>query len=81
MSSRAIIPYVCGSGIASGKVYIDGVGGFWSYGKQRLVRFHGFSKEKFPLYLEEMEFQYDNRHKDVFDILAQNLSSFVSDLS
>jgi hypothetical protein len=26
---------------ANGEVYIDGIEGFWSYGKKRLSNFHG----------------------------------------
>ena len=55
---------------ASGKVYINGVEGFWSYAKERLIKHHGLSKEKFPLYLKEMEFRYNNRHHSIFNILV-----------
>lgn len=65
---------------ASGKVYINGVEGFWSYAKERLIKFHGISKEKFPLYLKEMEFRYNNRDKNIFNIMAQNLCNFVPEL-
>lgn len=61
----------------TGKVYINGLEGFWSYAKQRLIKFHGVSKEKFPLYLKEMEFRYNNRNHDIFELLAQNIVSFV----
>lgn len=61
-----------------GKVYINGLEGFWSYAKERLIKFHGVSKEKFPLYLKELEFRYNNRyHKDIFGLLVKNLCSFV----
>lgn len=65
---------------ASGKVYINGVEGFWSYAEERLIKFHGISKEKFPLYLKEMEFRYNNRSKSLFYPIAQNLCNFVPDL-
>ena len=65
---------------ASGKVYINGVEGFWSYAKERLIKFHGISKEKFPLYLKEMEFRYNNRNKSLFYIISQNLCNFVPKL-
>ncbi len=65
---------------ASGKVYINGVEGFWSYAKERLIKFHGISKEKFPLYLKEMEFRYNNRDKNIFNLMAQNLCNFVPEL-
>jgi len=65
---------------ANGKVYINGVEGFWSYAKERLIKFHGISKEKFPLYLKEMEFRYNNRDKSIFNLIAQNLCNLVPDL-
>lgn len=63
-----------------GKVYINGLEGFWSFAKERLIKFHGVSKKKFPLYLKEMEFRYNNRNNSVFDLLAQYLVNFVPDL-
>lgn len=63
-----------------GKVYINGLEGFWSYAKQRLIKFHGVSKEKFPLYLKEMEFRYNHRDQDLFILLTKNLCNFVPDL-
>ena len=64
---------------ASGKVYINGVEGFWSYAKERLIKHHGVSKEKFPLYLKEMEFRYNNKSKPIFNSLAQLMVNLVPD--
>ena len=44
---------------ANGKVYINK--GFWSYAKERLLKFHGVSRENFVYYLKELEFRYNNR--------------------
>jgi transposase len=66
-----------GKRFSRGKVYINGLEGFWSYAKERLAKFHGVSKEKFPLYLKEMEFRYNNRRENIFNMLAQNLCSLV----
>jgi transposase len=65
---------------ASGKVYINGVEGFWSYAKERLIKHHGVSKERFPLYLKEMEFRYNNRCKSLFNLLVNFLTNLVPDL-
>lgn len=65
---------------SSGKVYINGVEGFWSYAKERLIKHHGVSKERFPLYLKEMEFRYNNRNKSVFNLLVNYLTNLVPDL-
>lgn len=62
-----------------GKVYINGLEGFWSYAKERLIKHHGVSIQKFPLYLKEMEFRYNHRNQNIFEILTQNLCNFVSD--
>ena len=64
---------------ASGKVYINGIEGFWSFAKQRLMKHHGVSKEKFPLYLKEMEFRYNNRSCELFPLLAKYIVTFVGD--
>jgi transposase len=62
-----------------GKVYINGVEGLWSYAKERLIKHHGVSKEKFPLYLKEMEFRYNNRNRSIFQLLVDYLLTFVPD--
>jgi len=69
-----------GKRFATGKVYINGLEGFWSYAKERIIKFHGVSKEKFPLYLKEMEFRYNNRSKDFFILLVENICSPVPNL-
>jgi len=58
-------------------VHINGADGFWSYAKERMSKFHGVSKEKFPLYLKEMEFRYNHRHESIFNTLVQ----YVCDLT
>lgn len=65
---------------SSGKVYINGLEGFWSYAKERIIKFHGVSKEKFPLYLKEMEFRYNNRHNSLFNLIVQKLCNLVPNL-
>jgi transposase len=62
-----------------GKVYINGVEGLWSYAKERLIKHHGVSKEKFPLYLKDMEFRYNNRNRSIFQLLVDYLLTFVPD--
>ena len=66
-----------GKKFVTGKVYINGLEGFWSYAKQRLIKFHGVSKEKFPLYLKEMEFRFNNRNHDIFRLLTQKITNLV----
>ena len=42
-----------------GKRHINGLEGFWSFAKERLLKYHGVSKSYFHLYLKEMEFRYN----------------------
>ena len=69
-----------GKWFSSGKVYINGLEGFWSYAKERLIKYHGVSKTNFPLYLKEMEFRYNNRNNDLLPILIKNMAQLVSKL-
>jgi transposase len=65
---------------ASGKVYINGLEGFWSWAKERLIKYHGVSKVNFPLYLKELEFRYNHRHVDIFEKVADYLCGLVPKL-
>jgi len=69
-----------GKRFARGKVYINGLEGFWSYAKERIIKFHGVSKKKFPFYLKEMEFRYNNRKHPLFIMIAQYLCNLVAKL-
>jgi transposase len=61
-----------------GKVCINGVEGFWSFAKERLIKHHGISKEKFPIYIKDMEWRYNNKGEDLFDFLVCYLLGAVS---
>ena len=43
---------------AKGRRHINGLEGFWSLAKERLLKYHGVSQNHFYLYLKEMEFRY-----------------------
>ncbi|MEL7641537.1 MAG: IS1595 family transposase [Solidesulfovibrio sp.] len=55
--------------------------GFWAYARERLVRFHGVTARKFPLYLKELEFRHNQRGSDILPILLANICAFVPDLN
>jgi transposase len=65
---------------ARGPVHINGLEGFWSCAKGKLQKHHGVSPRKFPLYLYEMQFRYNHRHQDLFDLLLPILLKPVPDL-
>jgi transposase len=66
-----------GKYFSSGKVYINGMEGFWSWAKERFIKHHGVSREYFPLYLKELEFRYNHRNADIFDQVAKYLCNLV----
>lgn len=45
----------------NGRVYINGIEGFWSYAKERLMKYHGVGVRNFVLYIKELEFRYNHR--------------------
>jgi transposase len=65
-----------GKKFAKGKVYINGIEGFWSFAKERLMIYHGVDPLKFPLYLKELEFRYNHRDRDLFNDLLQVLVGY-----
>jgi len=65
-----------GKYFSSGRVYINGLEGFWSYAKERLAKHHGISPERFPLYLKELEFRYNHRTQDIFPLVSKYLCEF-----
>jgi len=54
---------------AKGHNHINGIEGFWSYAKERFHKYHGINKNNYTLYLKEMEFRYNNRNENVFNLL------------
>jgi len=54
-----------------GKVYINGIEGFWSFAKERLAKHHGISPGKFLFYIKEQEWRYNHREKDLFMLLVK----------
>ncbi|MCK5449489.1 IS1595 family transposase [Candidatus Pacearchaeota archaeon] len=54
---------------AKGHNHINGIEGFWSYAKERLHKYHGIKKNNYPLYLKEMEFRYNFRNENIFNLL------------
>src|SRR5512136_356312 len=62
---------------SSGNVYINGLYAFSRCAKQTLMKHHGVSKDRFPLYLKELEFRYNHRTGDLFDQVANYLCDLV----
>lgn len=66
-----------GTHFARGRIYINGLEGFWSFAKQRLMKHHGISPGRFSFYLKEMEFRYNHRTDDLFLTVVQYLCDWV----
>lgn len=50
---------------------------FWAFARNRLKRFRGISCQRFPLYLKELEFRFNNREHDIFPLLARRICGLV----
>ena len=53
--------------------HINGIEGFWSYAKERFRKYHGVTRQYFPLYLKEMEFRFNHRRDDLFALVGTQL--------
>jgi transposase len=63
------------------KPYIDAVDDeFWAYAQERIKRFRGISCQRFPLYLKELEFRFNNRERPIAEMLASYLCALVPSL-
>lgn len=62
---------------ARGRVTINGLEGFWSWAKERLMKHHGISPRRSPLYLKELEFRYNHRDEDIFTLVTNYLCDLV----
>ena len=59
-----------------GKNNINGLEGFWSYAKERLLKYHGVSRDNFILYLKEIEFRYNFRKQNMFNLLLRLIYNY-----
>ena len=45
--------------------HINGIESFWSYAKAKMRKHYGIPRNKFHLYLKEMEYRYNHRNRDL----------------
>lgn len=50
---------------------------FWQYAQSRIKKFRGISCQRFPLYLKELEFRFNNRDKSIAELIAAYLCALV----
>nr|WP_321512814.1 IS1595 family transposase [uncultured Pseudodesulfovibrio sp.] len=53
---------------------------FWDYAQSRIKKFRGISCQRFPLYMKELEFRFNNRDKSIAEMLAAYLCALVPTL-
>ncbi|MEN9626158.1 MAG: hypothetical protein RL557_486 [archaeon] len=49
--------------------HINGIEGFWSFAKERFHKYHGIDKQNYPLYVKEMEFRFNHRNDNIYNLL------------
>lgn len=59
--------------------HINGIEGFWSYAKIWLYQYRGINKRYFHLYLKEIEFRFNHRNENLFDLTSKLLVNLVED--
>ncbi len=65
------------SGDSNHAYKVNGGSGFLDYVKSNISKYRGISKTKFPLYLKELEFRYNHRDQQLFELLCSYLVSFI----
>ena len=64
-------------GCPKGRDHLNGIEGFWSYAKERIIKHHGVTPQRFPFYLKELEFRYNHRKEDIFSLITKFLCDLV----
>ena len=62
-------------GEPKGRSHINSLEGFWSYAKHWLYQYHGVLKSHFPLYLKDVEWQFNNRKTNPILLLRKMLKN------
>ena len=67
----------CGLGAEGYRIFLAGDRGRWSFIKERLAKFHGIREDLLPIYLSVIDYRYQHRGEDYFDLLMKNLCSMI----
>ncbi len=68
-------------GKPKGRNYLNGIEGFWSFAKNWLYQYRGVPQQHFHLYLKELEFRFNHRNDDLFDLITSLLVNLVPDVT
>jgi transposase len=50
---------------------------FWRFMETKISKYRGISKAKLPHYLKELEFRYNHRNQQIFELLSSYIVSFI----
>ena len=64
--------------VPKGRDHINGIKGFWSFAKHWLYQYRGIPKTYFPLYLKEVEWQFNHRNENLVLLLRKLLNQQIS---
>jgi len=56
---------------ANGRRHINGIESFWSYAKNRIIKFHGVSKSNFYFHLKECEFRFNYKSENIYQLILK----------
>jgi transposase len=59
-----------------GHNHINGIEGFWSFAKERFHKYHGINRANYPEYVKEMEFRFNHRHEQLYQLLVGVIRQF-----
>ena len=60
-----------------GHNHINGIEGFWSYAKERFHKYHGIKKKNYLPYIKEMEFRFNHRNEQLYELLIGVIRQFA----
>lgn len=61
-----------------GEIHINGLEGFWGLSKTNMHTYKGIKKKNWLLYLKEMEFRYNNRRVEFYEMAAKIIGILIS---
>ena len=60
------------------KNLINGIEGFWSFGRHILYTYRGMSKYHFPMYLKQIEYRFSHRRDNLFKLFLHTFFGYIS---
>ena len=74
---RHRVPRNAGKSIFTGKPQFNGLEAFWNFARPRLGKFHRSSEKDLYYFLKELAFRYENRDREIFDLLVRLMTQLM----